>query len=247
MVCLICENRARLTRSRSSLRSLRPGLVCFICVNCAWLARSQEHCLICETAPGSLAREARFARSDNAFKRKKSKFEANKIFKRNQGKTKLRWKLSKKNTFSIILTTSLLAYLRFLVCFVCLFWFALLDWLARLARLNTRNSTKRRLTASFGWVSDVQLTLVWLELGLLDLLDLLVGRLVLLCLPACLAYLILGLLVGWAWVDYAWLSRCGAFFTRSNPAAQVTGTDRIWSGLAFISEAARLGLGFFAR
>ena len=111
--------------------------------------------------------EARFARSDNAFKRKKSKFEANKIFKRNQGKTKLRWKLSKTNTFSIIFTTSLLAYLRFLVCFVCLFWFALLVWLARLARLNTRNSTKRRLTASFGWVSDVQLAyFVWYGLSL---------------------------------------------------------------------------------
>ena len=40
------------------------------------------------------------------------------------------------------------------------------------------------------------LSLIWLELGLLDLLDLLVDRLVLLCLPACLANLILGLLVG---------------------------------------------------
>ena len=58
----------------------------------------------------------------------------------------------------------LLACLLFLVCFACLFWFGLLSWLARLARLNARNSTKRRLTASFGWVSGVQLTcpgLVW--------------------------------------------------------------------------------------
>ena len=35
--------------------------------------------------------------------------------------------------------------LAFLVCFAYLFWFALLGWLARLARLNTRNLTKRRL------------------------------------------------------------------------------------------------------
>ena len=36
---------------------------------------------------------------------------------------------------------------------------------------------------------------------MLDLFDLLVGRLVLFCLPARLAYLILGLLVDCAWVD----------------------------------------------
>ena len=46
-----------------------------------------------------------------------------------------------------------LAYF-FLVCFASLFSFALPGWLARLARLNTRNSAK---LVEFGWVSGVQL------------------------------------------------------------------------------------------
>ena len=69
---------------------------------------------------------------------------------------------------------------------------ALLGWLARLARLNTRNTP----TASFGWVSGVQLTcshLAWLDLAwhVLNLLDLLLASLGFILLRfACLACLI---------------------------------------------------------
>ena len=49
--------------------------------------------------------------------------------------------------------------------------------------MNTRNSTKRRLRRRLvEFLMFNLLALVWLELGLLDLLDLLVSRLVLLCL-----------------------------------------------------------------
>ena len=76
-------------------------------------------------------------------------------------------------TFSLARSLACLiaCLLVFLVCFAFLFWFSLLGWFARLARLNTRNSTKRRLSASFGWVSGVQLTCP----GLLELLGLPVG------------------------------------------------------------------------
>ena len=47
--------------------------------------------------------------------------------------------------------------------------------------MNTRNSTKRRLRRRLvEFMMFNLLTVVWLELGLLDLLGLLVGRLVLL-------------------------------------------------------------------
>ena len=43
-----------------------------------------------------------------------------------------------------------------LACFVCLLWLLCLFWF--ILCVNTRNSTKRRLTTPFGWVSGVQLT-----------------------------------------------------------------------------------------
>ena len=114
---------------------------------------------------------------------------------------------------------SLLACLFFLVCFAYLFWIDLLGWLARLARLNTRNSTKRRLCF---WYSTY---LLWFGLNCLCLWFYLVYLLVLLWfglvgLVACLDFIcftVLGLLcfamqryamgefLGFTWPGLAWV------------------------------------------
>ena len=79
-------------------------------------------------------------------------------------------------------------------------WFV--GWLrfclfASLLALNTRNSTKRRLTASFGWVSGVQLTLAWLELAVLVLGLVACTTGYLACLFTCLVCWLVGWLVSW--------------------------------------------------
>ena len=70
---------------------------------------------------------------------------------------------------------------------------------ASLLELNTRNSTKRRLTAPFGRVSSIQITLAWLELARLVLCLLgLVACFALVCfaLLACIAWFALLCLLG---------------------------------------------------
>ena len=61
---------------------------------------------------------------------------------------------------SLLALLSQIAWLHFdnLLCSLVACSRYLLAWLARFARLNTRNSTKRRLPASFGWVSGVQVS-----------------------------------------------------------------------------------------